>query len=336
MTSTPRAQSLIRILCIALENYLPSVVAHMQQSIHVYSGSGVKFDGNFDIASRIVTVGRRGDGRWALTCPYSVLLGWLGPDGGLLEVPTPARTEHWDDVEPPLDALTDKMIANRADAGLPLHAQIAASHSVDTYGRHRLKLRRFYSRKYRACCLRTVAPTPLGEAMHVDTSDCGECPTEITGEALHDHFNLRPLVTPAANDCRNILSDHKDGILRLSAKEAPASADNGAEAVGLPSRSAERLLRTAVEATSEDAIRSRDGDAVSADAVKAFIQQPNVQKSPIWKRLFKAVPPRGAVVRIARLFDTTVDESLGFFNYKDAHSFKQEMLRILRWWLRAR
>ena len=76
----------------------------------------------------------------------------------------------------------------------------------------------------------------------------------------------------------------------------------------------------------------KTADPVAAAAVKAFIQQPGVQDAPTWKRLFKAEPPRGTLVRIARAFDAKLHTSLGFYNYKDARAFRQKVRRIVRWY----
>ena len=225
-------------------------------------------------------------------------------------------------------------MANRAEAGLPLQAQIAARHSVDTYGKHRLKLKSFYSSKFRAHCLRVAAATPRGDAMIAHTDANAGCPTEITGEPMHDHFSLRALVSPAANDCNHIVSDHKDCILRLSAKLAPPFDATGvAEAANLQSREAELLLHAAVTKRFPEVKQMKLADRDAAAAVKTFMQQAGVQKAATWKQLFKAEPPRGVLVRMARIFDTKLHSSLGIYNYKDERAaFRQETRRIIRWY----
>eukprot|EP00973_Karenia_brevis_P056617 7876742-Karenia_brevis.AAC.1 len=112
MSSVPRAAALRRIVAVALESYLPKLVAEIQKSVHVYSGSAIKHDGHYDIASRIVTVGKDSSGRWKLTRPFSVIHGFTGIDGALLEPVFPGRTEDWVDIKARLDKLVDAMIEN--------------------------------------------------------------------------------------------------------------------------------------------------------------------------------------------------------------------------------
>ena len=54
VANTMRRRELQYMLCLALEAYLPGLVEHMSKSIHVYSGSAIKHDGNYELASRVM------------------------------------------------------------------------------------------------------------------------------------------------------------------------------------------------------------------------------------------------------------------------------------------
>ena len=195
-TSVPRAAALSRILCMALEKYLRQAIPYIKKSVHVYSGGGIKYDGHYDIATRTGVPGKdTASDKWIIVYPYSVLNGWVALDGALLTWVTAGRTEDWPDIEPVLDVLIDEITANRAEAGLPLPAQVPSSHSVDTYGQHRLLLEQFYERKRRASSLRAITHTPKGDAIAVAIPDHPCCDTEITGEPMHDCFALRRLTS---------------------------------------------------------------------------------------------------------------------------------------------
>ena len=104
------------MLCLALESYLPGLVAYIKKSIHVYSGSARKYDGHFKLASRVATVGRDSDtGRWQLTHPSSMLHGFVAVDGALLTPVALGRAEDWPGIEEELDALEDEVMAGHGE-----------------------------------------------------------------------------------------------------------------------------------------------------------------------------------------------------------------------------
>ena len=53
LAAVPRLRSLRGLLREALASYLPPLVQHMMKSVHVYSGSAVKGDGNYKLAARV-------------------------------------------------------------------------------------------------------------------------------------------------------------------------------------------------------------------------------------------------------------------------------------------
>ena len=53
----------------------------------------------------------------------------------------------------------------------------------------------------------------------------GSQPTMAVGEPFHDVIALRPLCSPASNDCSDMIYDHQDLIDRLSAELVEEGAD---------------------------------------------------------------------------------------------------------------
>ena len=225
-----------------------------------------------------------------------------------------------------------RMMTNRAAANLSLKVLAPASHSTDTYGKHRLKLKRFYTQKYQACQMSVVAATPKADAISVAAPVLSTCPTEITGEPMHDTFALRRLVTPAANDCRNLIADGQDMMARLSAPLAPSSARGPFAVPADLEADAVPLLRASVERPSAEILLLRSRQPALSAKVKAFLEQPEVHKSRIWKQVFGAYPTRGAVVRAAAIFQARLHASLGWYNYAGARDFRHTVRLLVRWY----
>ena len=85
--AVPRCGALRSVVVTALGHFLSSVVADMRRRVSVYSGAGVRGDGNHDFAMRI---GRRSICGRYVNRPYTVALGWCGIDGALLKPITPS------------------------------------------------------------------------------------------------------------------------------------------------------------------------------------------------------------------------------------------------------
>jgi hypothetical protein len=298
MAAVPTCRMLRHMLCLALESYLPSLVAYIERSIHVYSGSARKYAGHFKLASRVAIVGRDSDaGRWQMIHPFSMLRGFVGVDGALLTPVALGRAEDWPGIEGELDALEDEVLTNRVAAGLHLQAIPPVSHSTDTYGKHALKLRRFYSHKYRAYQVHVSAPTPRANAELAVTSASPQvCPTVITGEPQHDVCAFRRLISSSANDCRNLLSDHECAMSLLSAPCAPTVADVSAPAELLVF--APTLLKSAIKRHRPECLAQMRQHPDATEAIKVFLGQANVRKAATWETLFGAVPPAGTLSRL--------------------------------------
>ena len=271
--------------------------------------------------------------------PYSVVHGFLGIDGALLRPVELGEAENWKGIRSALEPLVDEMIMHRTDAGLSLEAVPLCGHSTDTYGKHRLKLRAFYRKKY-AQFQKTivVADSPKGDAIAVlpaATAASDDWPTVITGDPMHDLFALRRIVTPAANDCRTFISDHQDCMTRLSAPPRPCISSTSKSSVDVQvqlTESTKSLLRTPIARPPSEfrlAVAQNKEDAIS---LKAFISSANVDKSQTWKEVVGSFPPRGTIARICRLVDGSLHDTVGYYNHENRKALKREIRRIQKWY----
>ena len=199
--------------------------------------------GIWELARRIVvtrTCERAGRKIW--THPYTVLRGFTGIDGALLQPVSPGVAESWAGIEATRHALVDDLMRNRLAAQLPRQAIAPVSHSADSYGKHYRKLRNFYAKKFLGHVAHAMADTPKGDARMVHTPGFAESPTEPAGDPMHDLLALRRLVLPMANDARHILRDHQDITARLSAELLPPEARAQFPLPSEPSPTVEPLL----------------------------------------------------------------------------------------------
>ena len=127
---------------------------------------------------------------------------------------TPAVREDIDTLLLDLEPVVDRSQADRLSAGLSFASSAWVFHSTDSFGKHRLALRSFYSRKYVAAGASAQRPTPRGDAVSgvVDEMEL----TRITGEPAHDLYAFRRCVSTAASDARDVMHDHADALARLS------------------------------------------------------------------------------------------------------------------------
>ena len=100
--SIPRLRSMRRLLLLALQSYLPQLVRDMERVAHVYSGSGVRGDGHYKLATRIIAP----DEETKITCIYA----WVSVDGSLLRPAAALPDEKMTTVLNNLDPLADDMI----------------------------------------------------------------------------------------------------------------------------------------------------------------------------------------------------------------------------------
>lgn len=164
--SIPRLSSLRFMLREALLSYLPGLIRHIEEHVHVYSGSAIRGDGHYKVAARI----RVADGT-----PPSVIYAWCGVDGALLRPPAALASETWPVLKEDLAKLIPDLARNRKRAGLPGQAVYPAFHATDTYGKHRLKLQSFYT-SLAEPQLSVSAKTPQAEAQSAEPAE-KYCPT---------------------------------------------------------------------------------------------------------------------------------------------------------------
>ena len=88
------------LLLSALRSYLPGLVTELEKVVHVYSGSGVRGDGHYKVATRIIA---GPDDR------ITVIYAWIGVDGAVLRPPSALRDEKLATVLLDLDPLADAM-----------------------------------------------------------------------------------------------------------------------------------------------------------------------------------------------------------------------------------
>ena len=215
LQGVPRANALRALVARALEHFLPSIMNHMKEQVYCYSGTILRCDGNFDLATRIAAPQRREDGtllRWVR--PYSVLYGVCLIDGALADIPAPMAVENMRGILPVLRRLVRDIMEARTAAGLGQQASAVVAHATDTYQKHRQRLNHIYADMNCAVNVVAVAATPKGYASRATAKD--QVVTRITGDPAHDLFAFQRTVSPSANDSRDLRSDHKDIMAPLS------------------------------------------------------------------------------------------------------------------------
>ena len=326
VAAVPRVQQLRSILCECLEAYLPQPVRSMQRCINVYSGTGVRNDGNFDIASRIQPDLE----------PISVLLAFLTTDGLLYDVPAPKVGEDIESIIEALDPVIDMNHTDRMEAGLTFEESAMVFHATDTFGRHRLRLREYYRAKYRVGAVSSVATTPKAPAHSAMCQDAKGF-TTITGDMNHCVFDFQRCVPVYSNDASVSIQDFRDIASRLDAKLP----DSDVQWNSLPPPApllvtAHNLLAVGVEnsvAQFRDAVHA-DGDA--AGQLKAFLEQPKVVEAATWMELFDARPPRRTVARLARHCGADLHASMQFVNHRSRRALRGEVRRFIKWYMPGR
>jgi hypothetical protein len=103
LRALPRCRMVRDLLLRALSGFVGARVADMQRSQFLYNGQGIRHDGNYTLARRVLV--RKPDERRGFERPYSVALAFCGVDGSLLAPITLRRTEDWPDIEADLEPL---------------------------------------------------------------------------------------------------------------------------------------------------------------------------------------------------------------------------------------
>ena len=324
LSAVPSCHALRSILCLALYNFLKVMVRQWRKPIHVYSGTAWRGDGNYDIATRIATYDAASK---RFKRPFSVILAWCAVDGALLDYPRASPTEAIEDIIADLDPKVDECKDDRLEAGLDLADCLPASHSTDSYLKHRLKLQAFYEGKAAALTPAVQSATPKGDAIGAAGNRVGIL-TEITGDLLHDFLGMKRCVPVLKCDTRDILEDYKDSLTRLSAK--PADIDPA-----VPGELPDSGLGLLVSGIRDDVASFKAKlatDAAGSAALKTFLAQPNVTNAKAWKSQYNAYPPRGVVARLARRCQVKLHTSSQYCGYNTLGEFKKEMKRVRRWY----
>ncbi|CAK0821587.1 unnamed protein product [Prorocentrum cordatum] len=365
LRAIPTAPGLKQILLTALEGFLAEATRHMQKHINVYSGAVIRGDGNYVQARKVAAEGDGGRDR-----PRTVLLAWVTVDGALYQPPTLSRSEDVKDALQDLGPLAGSFKQDRLEAGLSLVDSAPAVHATDVYGRQRLQLNAFYRRMYPGLDADAAAgaPTPRGDATGARTRFAGS-PTTVTGDPLHDTLAVMQLISAASPDARNMCYDHKgirllfgstrrreDILNRLSlpprrpAAAAPVPAEQlpSAPVAGPPDAGAggpaaqplavehHEMLRKAVENTKEQTAETIRENPASADAVAAYLKQPQVDQEPTWRTIFGASPTRGAVLRLCAAFGVHAHDTLGYHGFETLACFKNAIRTHLKWYAPGR
>jgi hypothetical protein len=163
------------------------------------------------------------DGRW--TKPFNVLFGWCGVDGSLLQPVSLAKAENIAEITKDLGPLIDRMQTVRMNHGFSAEEALPVFHATDSYGKHYLKLMKWYKAKYKGLRVGSKYATPRadadGTAVRTDFGSPVPHYLTIAGDPQHDVFTVRRLAKPAANDYSDFVYDHADMMSRLSAPPAP-------------------------------------------------------------------------------------------------------------------
>ena len=324
MACVPSPGALRKLALTAMTNFFETVVSFLQDHIAVYSGTIIRGDGNWDIAQRIR---RHVPGQRYDEAPFSVLLAWLTVDGTLYSPPRTYPGEDIDYIEDDLTELVDRIKTKRLSAGLSMAESCPVVHATDSYGKHRLRLARFYQRKYPELATHSQSDTPRGDATGCVLRGIAS-PCLIAGDPAHDTIAFRRCVPVFGNDACNINADHADVQARLSAELPDTCGDLPVPLapVGFP------LLRVAIRQPLP-VLQAKRTDSPEADAaVREFLRQPNLARASTWHRLFRSVPPRGVFARLARHFGITLHVSVSFRNYPSQRAYTEEIDRMEKWY----
>lgn len=348
--------------------FLKARVDIMRRRQFVYNGQGLRHDGNYKLAARIIPA------------KFTVVIAFCGVDGSLMQPVVPKLTEDWPDIEAVLKPLLEDLKATRFDAGFSLEQTVPVFHSTDVYHKHKYKVEALYSKVWPEFRVQTESVTRKGDALSANIESVtagrerGIC--TITGEPFHDIIALRKLVSPHKNDSRDFVFDHIELINRLSSEppsaasfacpgpSAPAASGPNSQASSTPLESrteplmpttarntdgtvltqaaseshlqlgseAHELLRKAMTETStgfQQTLRQEE-HATAAHTLRSFLQDRRVLDSPSWKGIFKSVPPQGTIARIARRMDVKLHPHCGPYQWQSLNDFTKEVKRISR------
>ena len=268
-------------------------------------------------------------------CVYD-RLAWTGTDGALLAPVSVAEGEDIDSLLEDLRPLVLTIKEHRLNAGLSFDESRVVAHATDSFRKHAQRLRKFYSEIFAEGRLCATSDTPKATAARATAADHDdESATLVTGDPLHEVINFRKLVPAFANDARHAILDHQDMMARLSAKPIEVQKLPYSRPQELPGY-AKQLLRTGVEQPLAAFKTELENKKDAAAALRAFLEQPMAHKSPTWKQMFKANPPRGTIARLGRHCRATLHETTAFRNFATVKQFRAEIRRMKAWYRRGK
>jgi hypothetical protein len=294
LRAVPPPEELRWIVLRAFRLFLRARVELLRERQYIYNGQGLRHDGNFDLATRVVPDGGN---------KYTVVVAFCGTDGSLMRPPVLRATEAWPDLESILRPLLGRLKAARVRAGFPIEHTLPAFHATDSYHKHKNLLAKIYRDVWPELRVHVMHATPKAVATGAQVVRTASPACLITGEPMHDIIALRKLVSPWKHDGRDFLFDHISLINRLSARPAPSSLTSVLKPWPPPSLSHTglALLRVAIqEPAAAFAERTARPWAPDAAELAAFVQHARVFQSTVWRAEFRSKPPHGTVERIAR------------------------------------
>jgi hypothetical protein len=126
ISAVPSSQAVRYIVLNAFNAFIGGVVEAFKEKQFVYNGTGIRHDGNYGIAIRVIVPGVR-EGRRRLgrrrrllgrrKRQGKVVIAFTGLDGSLLVPPAIVSTESWPDIDSLLKPLLDELKAARLRAG---------------------------------------------------------------------------------------------------------------------------------------------------------------------------------------------------------------------------
>lgn len=137
--------------------------------------------------------------------------------------------------------------------------------------------------------------------------------TTITGDTIHTCFEFWRCCPVYSNDTSVAILDYQDMQGRLSAA-LPAAGDWPPPEM-LPEE-ADSLLKVGVTCSTVQFKEAQAADESVLCLLRAFLEQPIVNKSATWKSLFGARPVRGTLARLARHCGAELHSTMQFVNYK--------------------
>ncbi len=340
LMSLPAPQAIKNLLLQYFAGFVQKRVDIMQRRQFVYNGQIIRGDGNYSLSKSVVSMV---DG--ARVRKFTVALAWCGVDGSLLAPVSLAATESWPCIEADLKPLLQKIKQTRLEAGFSLEESLPCFHATDSY--HKTKISKLYGKVWQDLRAQGQSSTPCRDAfgqVELSSEDASRVHWlfRVTGEPMHDLFNLRRLVSPAANDCRTFLKDHEDLILRLSAPPQPeqvSQARHGAcltqvvdvEDVALTPEAVE-LLAVCVQETVARASEQALARTAAAQELRAMLGNEEARNHLVWHELFGASPPRGVLCRTAKCLKADLHLKYGFFNFTGRADFLEEVERLEAWY----